>query len=151
MSIEIPKDFILFLIAGLLAQVVDSQNPIPSRLKTVQDSPIPKTACVDGKITSMICLTSHVMQVATDTELQHDADQATPDADSHTDPLTSHEVELCLKRLKNRRAPGICFITAELLKKGGDSMIKWLAYIINIVWIKKTIPDDWRRGIILHF
>ena len=62
MSIEIPKDFILFLIAGLLAQVVDSQNPIPSRLKTVQDSPIPKTACVDGKITSMICLTSHVMQ-----------------------------------------------------------------------------------------
>ena len=30
-------------------------------------------------------------------------------------------------------------------------MIKWLADIINIVWIKKTIPDDWRRGIILLF
>ena len=30
-------------------------------------------------------------------------------------------------------------------------MIKWLAYIINIDWIKKTIPDDWRRGIIRHF
>ena len=30
-------------------------------------------------------------------------------------------------------------------------MIKWLTYIINIVWIKKTIPDDWRRGIILPF
>ena len=30
-------------------------------------------------------------------------------------------------------------------------MIKWLAYIINIVWIKKTIPDDWRRGIIFPF
>ena len=30
-------------------------------------------------------------------------------------------------------------------------MIKWLAYIINIVWIKKTIPDYWRRGIILLF
>ena len=28
-------------------------------------------------------------------------------------------------------------------------MIKWLAYIINIVCIKKTIPDDWWRGIIL--
>ena len=23
--------------------------------------------------------------------------------------------------------------------------------VINIVWIKKTIPDDWRRGIILPF
>ena len=33
-----------------------------SRLKTVRDSPISNTACVDGKITSMICLTSHVMQ-----------------------------------------------------------------------------------------
>ena len=30
-------------------------------------------------------------------------------------------------------------------------MIKWLTYIINIVWIKKTIPDDWRRGIMLPF
>ena len=88
---------------------------------------------------------------ATDAELQRDADQATPDADSHTDPVTSLEVELCLKCLKNRRAPGICSITAELLKKGGDSMINWLVYIINIVWIKKTIPDDWQRGIILLF
>ena len=60
---------------------------------------------------------------ATDAELQRDAEQATPDADSHTDPVTSREVELCLKRLKNSRAPGICSITAELLKKGGDTMI----------------------------
>ena len=88
---------------------------------------------------------------ATDAELQPDAEQATPDADSHTDLVTSREVELGLKRLKYRRAPGICSITAELLKKGGDLMIKWLAYIINIVWIKKTTPDDWRRGIILPF
>ena len=54
---------------------------------------------------------------ATDAELQRDAEQATPDADSHTDLVTSSEVELCLNRLKNRRAPGICSITAELLKK----------------------------------
>ena len=60
---------------------------------------------------------------ATDAELQRGAEQATPDADAHTDLVTSSEVELCLKRIKNRRAPGICSITAELLKKGGDSMI----------------------------
>ena len=85
---------------------------------------------------------------ATDAELQRNAEQATPDADSHTDLVTSREVELCLKRLKNRRAPGICSITAVLLKKGWES---WLAYISNIVWITKTIPDYWRRGIILPF
>ena len=39
---------------------------------------------------------------ATDAELQRDVEQATPDADSHTDLVTSSEVELCLKRLKNR-------------------------------------------------
>ena len=54
---------------------------------------------------------------ATYAELQRDAEQATHDADSHTDLVTSSEVELCLKRLKNRRAPGIFSITAELLKK----------------------------------
>ena len=42
---------------------------------------------------------------ATDAELQRDAEQATPDADSHTDLVASSEVKLCLKRLKNRRAP----------------------------------------------
>ena len=62
---------------------------------------------------------------ATDAELQRDAEKATPDAYSHTDLVTSSEVELCLKRLKNRRAPGICSITAELLKKGGDSLSGW--------------------------
>ena len=55
---------------------------------------------------------------ATDTELQREAEQATHDADSHTDLVTRSEVEPCIKRLKNRRAPGICSITAELLKKG---------------------------------
>ena len=57
---------------------------------------------------------------ATDAELKRDAEQATPDADAHTDLVTSSEVELCLKRLKNRCAPGICSITAELLKMAGN-------------------------------
>ena len=38
----------------------------------------------------------------------------------------------------------------DLLKCIGIGLHR-LAYIINIVWIKKTIPDDWRRGIILPF
>ena len=54
--------------------------------------------------------------------------------------------------LRLRRVKAACVAlstTSTVLKMGEDSMIKWLAYIINIVWIKKTIPDDWRRGIIL--
>ena len=44
------------------ANSASATNQRPSRLKTVRDSPISKTACVDGKVTSMICLTIHVMQ-----------------------------------------------------------------------------------------
>ena len=44
---------------------------------------------------------------ATDAELQRDVEQATPDADSHTDLVTSSEVELCLKRLPDDWRRGI--------------------------------------------
>ena len=56
---------------------------------------------------------------ATDAELQRDAEQATPDADSHTDLVTSSEVELCLKRLKNRRAPGSAPSLQNCSKRAG--------------------------------
>ena len=40
---------------------------------------------------------------ATNAELQRDAEQATPDADSHTDLVTTREVELCLKKKKKKK------------------------------------------------
>ena len=30
-------------------------------------------------------------------------------------------------------------------------MVEWLAYTINNVWIKNTIPDDWPKGLNLPF
>ena len=52
---------------------------------------------------------------------------------------------------KNDRAAGICKIMAELLKFGGECMLRWMQVLINCVWISEKIPDDWRRGIILPF
>ena len=62
--------------------------------------------------------------VAPYAELQRDADQATPDADSHTDPVTSREVEHCLKRLKNRRAPAFAPSLQNCSRKAGT---QWLS------------------------
>ena len=56
-----------------------------------------------------------------------------------------------MNSLQNDRAAGICKITAELLKFGGEFILRWLQVIINCVWINEKIPDDWRRGIILQF
>ena len=38
-----------------------------------------------------------------------------------------------------------------MLKAGGESMIMWLTDIINHVWVRDSLPDDWRRDIILPF
>ena len=84
--------------------------------------------------------------------LTHTANTASiinPDCD--TTPVSLAEVKAALKKLKNSKAPGICTITAEMLKAGGDNMSLWLTEIINHVWIHERLPDDWRRGIILPF
>ncbi|CAH1248421.1 Hypp8135 [Branchiostoma lanceolatum] len=77
------------------------------------------------------------------------ADATNPDCP--TTPVTPDQVKAALRKLKNGKAPGICNITAEMLKAGGDHMIQWLTQIVNHVWILEKPPDDWRRGIILPF
>ena len=74
-----------------------------------------------------------------------------PNAECPTSPVSLAEVKAALKKLKNAKAPGICSITAEMLKAGGDNMSRWLTQIINFVWVHERLPDDWRRGIILPF
>ena len=56
-----------------------------------------------------------------------------------------------MQLLKNNRAPGICKITSEMLKGGGNNIIRWLTHIINEVWHSENLPEDWTRGIILLF
>ena len=38
-----------------------------------------------------------------------------------------------------------------MLRAGGDNILRWLTQIINFVWVSESLPDDWRRGIILPF
>ena len=68
-----------------------------------------------------------------------------------TDDITPEEVRKALGQLKNARASGICTITAELLKNGGEALVTWLTKIFNHVWSTEQIPEDWRKGIILPF
>ena len=74
-----------------------------------------------------------------------------PNPNCLVDPVTEAEVLTALKKLKNSRAPGVCGITAEMLKYGGDTIIRWMTRIVNHVWVLEVLPDDWTRGIILPF
>ena len=42
-----------------------------------------------------------------------------------------------MKRLKTRKAPGICGIVPEMLKAGGE-----VAKVFNIVWRERVAPSD---------
>jgi len=59
------------------------------------------------------------------------------------------EVHTAVRKLKNGKAPGLCGITAEMLKASGDLGILWLTSVIKQVWQTGVIPPDWKKGIIL--
>jgi len=53
--------------------------------------------------------------------------------------------------MKNGRAAGICGISAELLKAGGDCVASRLTEVIQQSWEYGSAPEDWKKGIILPF
>ncbi|GAA6104692.1 SLAIN motif-containing protein 1-like [Tachysurus ichikawai] len=79
------------------------------------------------------------------------ANAAAPSVVCSTSPVTPEEVRAALGKLNNRKAPGICAITAEMLKSGGKSIVEWLTGIFNEVWETERLPSDWTRGVILPF
>jgi len=54
-----------------------------------------------------------------------------------------------VQKLKDGKAPGLCGITAEMLKASGDLGILWLTSVIKQVWQTGVIPPEWKKGIIL--
>jgi len=44
------------------------------------------------------------------------------------------EVHSAVRKLKNGKAPGLCGITAEMLKASGNPGIQWLTGVIKLVW-----------------
>ena len=47
-------------------------------------------------------------------------------------------------RLKVRKAAEICGIIPEMLKAGGQVVVKWLAKLFNMVWRLAKAPCDWK-------
>jgi hypothetical protein len=61
---------------------------------------------------------------------------------------TLEEVRDSLKNLKNNKAPGTDNIPAELLKYGGNELMKSIYELIILVWGKEQIPKEWCKSII---
>ena len=66
--------------------------------------------------------------------------------------FTEDEIENTLKFLKKGKAPGIDNITSDVLKIGGQEVIKALTTIFNDILETQEIPEAWKEAkvIILH-
>ena len=88
------------------------------------------------------------------TQFPHDEDalrEFEPDSENVTEnipPITEQEVENSIKRLSNRKTPGIDGITSELIKAGGDMMIKILTILFNKIINTEKSSEDWSKMII---
>ena len=61
---------------------------------------------------------------------------------------TNDEAQRSISTMKNHKAPGVDAISAEVLKAGGDEMIKFLVMLFNKVWREENPPLEWSKMIV---
>ena len=66
-----------------------------------------------------------------------------------SEEITEEEIRRAIARLKRGKAAGVCGIQGEMLKAGGDTVVRWLHIIFNIVWEKGKAPEDWQKAVIV--
>ena len=64
-------------------------------------------------------------------------------------PVSKDEVLGAIKQLKSHKAPGVDGIHAEILKAGGDPMATMIHRLIEKIWEKEQVPEDWRKAVIV--
>lgn len=60
------------------------------------------------------------------------------------------EVVAAVRGLKNGKAARKDEITQEMLKKGSQDLTDTLINLVNECWTNATVPEDWRRGMIIR-
>jgi hypothetical protein len=59
------------------------------------------------------------------------------------------EVETAIAKLKKYKSPGSDQIPAKLIQAGSEILLSAIHELINPVWSKEELPDQWKESIIL--
>jgi hypothetical protein len=59
------------------------------------------------------------------------------------------QVEIAIAKLKKYKSPGGDEIPAELIEGGGETLLSPIHKLINSVWNKEELPDQWKESIIV--
>ena len=62
---------------------------------------------------------------------------------------SAFEVELAIEKLKRHKSPGVDQILSKLIKAGGRTFRHEIHNVINSVWIKEELPEEWKESIIV--
>jgi len=54
------------------------------------------------------------------------------------------EVKMAIEMLKGQQSPGIDQIPAELIEVGGRTICSVVDKLINSLWNKQELPEEWR-------
>jgi hypothetical protein len=60
------------------------------------------------------------------------------------DSNSHHEVEIAVAKLKKYKSPGSDQIAAELIQEGCGTLVSDIHRLINYIWNKKELPDQWK-------
>jgi hypothetical protein len=59
------------------------------------------------------------------------------------------ELEIAIAKMKKYKFPGSDQIPAKLIHAGGETLVSVILKIINSVWNKEELPDQWKEPIIV--
>jgi hypothetical protein len=59
------------------------------------------------------------------------------------------EMEIAIAKLKKYKSPGSDQIPTELIQAGGEILLSEIHKLINSVWNKEELPDQWKESIIV--
>jgi hypothetical protein len=60
------------------------------------------------------------------------------------------EVEIAIAKLKKYKSPGSDQIPAELIQAGGEMLLSAIHKLINSIWNKEELTDQWKEPIIVR-
>jgi hypothetical protein len=60
---------------------------------------------------------------------------------------SAFDFDMATEKLKRHKSPGIDQIPAELIKAGGRSIRSEIHKLINSIWNKEELPEQWKESI----
>jgi hypothetical protein len=59
------------------------------------------------------------------------------------------EIEMAMEKLKTHKSPGTDQIPAEMIKAGFRTISSEIHQLINSVWNREDLPEEWKQSIIV--